>query len=144
MAFAWSSTWARRSHEDTSRREGRRIIDRENISAENQSYTANTSIAKNPEFSETAAMISRVKVKIFTVFLVTLDGCIWDNLRILNWECWYSVLKFVSLNIFGFPAMLLCLKTNQIKESPLNHELFLLILILCKEKTKTHPIYFCF
>lgn len=43
-------------------------MDRENRSAKNQSYTANTSIAKTPEFSKTAAVTSRVKVKILMLF----------------------------------------------------------------------------
>lgn len=52
-------------------------MDRESMPAKNQSYTANTSFAKNPEFSKSAAMTSRVEMS----FVVTLVGCIWGNLR---------------------------------------------------------------
>lgn len=43
-------------------------MDGNDISTENQRYTANPSFAKTLEFSKTSATIFRVKVKIFRFF----------------------------------------------------------------------------
>lgn len=48
-------------------------MDRENMSAKNQSYTANTLLAKTPEFFKTAAMITTGKAKFFSFFCS--DSC---------------------------------------------------------------------